>query len=464
MTYSPTATGPGQEGYWGDVYGSSSVENQFPVGSWKSRDGKYSGNLGTSKFYPIINKETGDIAVVKVGDSGNTTIGTISADDGDFKSIEGATSQAENYFFNLPENAAKVTDFALNIAQKEYDALGDAQKSASGNPNNLINPNDNIAGFSINQAGAAGVDESVPAPPSNISGIKSGAYKGKAGDIAPIFFPTGIESNGQDYIEFTSLKYTAKAPSTSGGRVGFSASEQMKSKKPLKRIILPIPGGITDNNSVDWGSGSMTAVDMAKANIALGTFEEGGEGFSKAVEEMGGVVEGNKDDIKKALKDRLAGSITGTGDQLMKRAGQVMNPNMELLFNGPSLRSFGFTFKLSPRTSKEAKDVAKIIRCFKEAMAPKTTGSNLFLKSPNTWRIRYMNQEAREHQYLNRFKECAMMSSSVNYTPDGSYATYEPDANGSGSMVSYQLTLNFQELEPVFDSDYKDLSNDVIGY
>ena len=33
MTYSPTATGPGQEGYWGDVYGSSSVENQFPVGS-----------------------------------------------------------------------------------------------------------------------------------------------------------------------------------------------------------------------------------------------------------------------------------------------------------------------------------------------------------------------------------------------------------------------------------------------
>ena len=59
MTYSPTATGPGQDGYWGDVYGSSSVQNQFPVGSWKSKDGKYTGNLGTSKFYPIVNKETG---------------------------------------------------------------------------------------------------------------------------------------------------------------------------------------------------------------------------------------------------------------------------------------------------------------------------------------------------------------------------------------------------------------------
>ena len=145
MTYSPTATGPGQEGYWGDVYGSSAVEHQFPVGSWTSKNGQYSGNLGTSKFYPIVNKETGDIAVVKVGDGENTTIGTISAEDGDFKSIEGATSQAENYFFNLPENAAKVTDFALNIAQQEYDALGAAAQSGTGNPNRLINPNNNIA-------------------------------------------------------------------------------------------------------------------------------------------------------------------------------------------------------------------------------------------------------------------------------------------------------------------------------
>ena len=35
MTYSPTATGPGQTGYWGDTYGSSAVSNQFIVGRWK---------------------------------------------------------------------------------------------------------------------------------------------------------------------------------------------------------------------------------------------------------------------------------------------------------------------------------------------------------------------------------------------------------------------------------------------
>ena len=118
MTYSPTATGPGQTGYWGDTYGSSAVSNQFIVGRWKSRDRRYTGNLGTAKYYPIVNKQTGDIAIVKVNPLGNdTTVGTIDASDGDFKEIEGATSQAENYYFNLPENAKKVADNALNTAQ-----------------------------------------------------------------------------------------------------------------------------------------------------------------------------------------------------------------------------------------------------------------------------------------------------------------------------------------------------------
>ena len=454
MTYSPTATGPGQDGYWGDVYGSSSVENQFPVGSWKSKDGKYTGNLGTSKFYPIVNKETGDIAVVKVGDGENTTIGTISAEDGDFKSIEGATSQAENYFFNLPENAAKVTDFALNIAQQEYDALGAAAQSGTGNPNGLINPNNNIAGFSVEQAGDAGVDESFPA---DVGTVGDGYTDTKQKDGTVIIFPSGLSGNGQDYIEFASLEYEPKELSTSG-TVGFKSKTQLDQKTIVKRVILPIPGGITDNNAVDWGNKSMTAVDIAKSDIALGALEGGGEGFTKAMEDAAGTIGGNKESIKEALKKQIAGSITGTGSQLLQREGMVMNPNMELLFNGPQLRTFGFTFKLSPRTKDEAKNVKDIIYCFKEAMAPRAVGSNLFLKSPNTWRIKYYNQGGTEHAYLNRFKECAMMSSSVNYTPDGSYTTYS-----DGSMVSYQLTLNFQELEPVFNTDYKEVQG-TVGY
>ena len=40
--------------------------------------------------------------------------------------------------------------------------------------------------------------------------------------------------------------------------------------------------------------------------------------------------------------------------------------------------------------------------------------------------------------------------------PDNSYMTYE-----DSSMVSYSLTLSFQELEPIFNSDYEDLDNNA---
>ena len=454
MTYSPTATGPGQTGYWGDTYGSSAVSNQFIVGRWKSKNRKYTGNLGTAKYYPIVNKQTGDIAIVKVNPLGNdTTVGTISAKDGDFKEIDGTTSQAENYYFNLPENAKKVADNALNTAQNEYNNLNAAQKAATKRPNNLINPNNNIAGFSVNQAGAAGVDESVPAPPSSISGNFTGRGHGGSGGGGVIIFPTGVDTNGQDLIEFASLQYSPKTVSATG-----TTGTSMDNKTVTGRVILPIPGGINDNNSVDWGSANMNAMEMAGAAITLAGIERGGEGFADEVGQTAKDIKANAGQIKEALGKTIAGQVTGTGQQLMQRTtGQVMNPNMELLFNGPSLRSFGFTFKLAPRTSQEANNIVKIIRLFKEKMAPVKSSGNLFLKSPDTWRIKYLNSSGNSHKFLNKFKECAMMSTSVNYTPDGNYATYS-----DGSMVSYSLTLNFQEIEPVFNTDYEKVQG--IGY
>ena len=40
---------------------------------------------------------------------------------------------------------------------------------------------------------------------------------------------------------------------------------------------------------------------------------------------------------------------------------------------------------------------------------------------------------------------CAITQVDVNYTPDGTYATYE-----GGEMVAVGLTLNFQETKLIF--------------
>ena len=96
-----------------------------------------------------------------------------------------------------------------------------------------------------------------------------------------------------------------------------------------------------------------------------------------------------------------------------------------------------------------AENIVKIIRLFKQKMAPVKSDGNLFLKSPDTWRIKYLHSGKNDHKFLNKFKECALNGFGVNYTPSGQYSTYE-----DGVMTSYQVTMGFQELEPVYNDDY----------
>ena len=94
-------------------------------------------------------------------------------------------------------------------------------------------------------------------------------------------------------------------------------------------------------------------------------------------------------------------------------------------------------------------------------MAAIRTKSNLFLKSPHTFRLEYKYRgEGRniEHPYLNKFKECALRGLTVNYTPNGNYSTLN-----DGVMMSYQIGMEFSELEPVFNDDYG-MGYQNIGY
>ena len=117
-----------------------------------------------------------------------------------------------------------------------------------------------------------------------------------------------------------------------------------------------------------------------------------------------------------------------------------------------------FIYKMSPRSSDEAKTVNQILRFFKQGMAAKkllsssgdASGRAYFLGTPNVFRLQYRTDENEAIKGLNRIKTCALTGTSVNYTPEGAFASYE-----KGQPVSVLLSLNFQELEPIYDTDYK---------
>ena len=256
------------------------------------------------------------------------------------------------------------------------------------------------------------------------------------------------------------------------------------SKKPLINngtILLPIPANVQDSNNVEYGSSSLNglaATGVGAAEQIMNTsFREGQDPFlqvQNAVAEAKSKVTGGMGSeaaATNALTKFLAAKAVNifganvTLNQLLARGnGEVMNPNMELLFNGPMLRNFRFNYKFTPRNEKEAQQVKLIIRAFKRNMAPQAQGGSLdsgnwFLKTPNVFSLRYRTGR-KNHPFLHRFKQCFLENCSVNYTGESVHTTYD-----DGTPVSMNLDLTFKEIAPIYDIDYDTRpGSEAVGY
>ena len=262
-------------------------------------------------------------------------------------------------------------------------------------------------------------------------------------------YPDDLADTNQDVIKFQMLRYKPKKFNTKSFGLQDPNRESVTEDQIIGNVILPIVGGIRDTNTVQFGSENMDPVKAELALLSYSTTAQGGEGLTGGVSNLIKKITGNAEDVKGAIAAGFAGAASGTGAQLLTRAtGAILNPNTELLFKGPGLRQFNFTFKLSARSEPESQQIIQIIRFFKQGMSPIRTPSNLFLKTPHVFQIQYLH-EGKKHPYLNKFKQSALQSFSVDYTPEGNYATFS-----DGKMVSYTITMQFQELDPVFNDDY----------
>ena len=227
-------------------------------------------------------------------------------------------------------------------------------------------------------------------------------------------------------------------------------------KEIIGSVTLPIPNGVSDQNAVNFGAGTLNPAQKELSNIAFKTILEGvSEGGKQARKAFDKAVK-NKN-IQRAVAGYISGTAVGIdpNEILSRLDGTIFNNNLALLFKGPTLRPFTFQFTLSPRDRGEAVQVQKIIRAFKQSSATQKTTGDIFLAAPNTYGLQFFKGPT-PHSFLPQFKECALLNVGVNYMPDNSYMTYE-----DSSMVSYSLTLSFQELEPIFNSDFEDLDNNT---
>jgi hypothetical protein len=260
-----------------------------------------------------------------------------------------------------------------------------------------------------------------------------------------------------DVIKFTAIQY--------GGRgfakdlIGFSETRNLG--KSLGVATLGIQPSITDNNTVNWSGLEMNLLETTFSEAGLSFMEKGAEGFKSSIDKAINSLN-MEEGAKQALLTLIAQEGASTKGLLSRLTGAISNPNLELLFQGPQLRTFNFNFSFSPRRDAESVMVKRIINFFKRNMSVQRSKTNLFLKAPNVFNIEYLYVDKKvrgEHQGLNKIKTCALLNCSVDYTPTGSYMTFnDPETQ---SMVSYNISLTFQELEPVYEDEYE---GHPIGY
>jgi len=308
----------------------------------------------------------------------------------------------------------------------------------------------------------------------------------------PLRYPKRALDDDTDYLRIDCYQYSSTKSQSQGGSLtrtnqafgdyGKLTTGQYtdKVKKLLDSIILPIPSNIQDGNSVSYADSSLDGLTAGVYDAVRGGFTnpEQNRTFSQIQSSLSNVLSGTagvliSPDAKRIFLNSIAAQAANipfggnlTVSQILAReTGEILNPNMELLFNGVTLRSFKFSFKMTPRDGTEAKEIRKIIKKLKFYMVPgfgnedTSTGSvgnrtgSTFLKSPGVFQLSYRNG-LDIHPFLNRFKLCFLTDMSVNYTGEGTYATY-----GDGSPVSYIMDLSFKELEPIYRGDYTDIES-----
>ena len=344
-------------------------------------------------------------------------------------------------------------------------------------------------------------------------------YKHRAGRGSEIMaYPLDIDLN-QDHFKITRYKYIrpdinqSKPQRQESVADGFGtkpinvAGDSVIGSKLGGSIILPMPKA-TDVNGVEWGGSDLTATGL----FALGAAQKADESIlaglmggtlgavgQEALREAGvtfgtGTATGISGEQLKAQRDAkknlgrgdaTTGNAVGVGQAITAQAissaaslfgadidvdvflartgGRVLNPNAEMLFQGPVIRDFSFEFTMVARSEREGKEIRKIIRFLKTGMAPKFQNT-AFLANPDVFTLEYKNGPGKNDRLktVNLFNPggLALTTLKTDYAPSGYWSAYR-----DSQPVALKLSLSFTELRPIYEGDQEDNSPaDSVGY
>ena len=287
---------------------------------------------------------------------------------------------------------------------------------------------------------------------------------------ASLRFPLDKVETADDYMMFSVYKYSPpfrKAKclgDTSGNNYGGIFSEYDITglgagefdSGSYKKMVLYMPEDIAQDATRSWTEADFGPLQLAGLRAAGTVIGQDGDFWTKVKTAADDAMDPqNLDALIRGAAAKAGETITGVNQNRITGGliGQVLNPNLEVMFDRVGLRTFNFRWMLVPRNERESRIIKEMIWQFKKASAPALAQAGWFTTVPHVFRIQYKTG-SQANPWLNKIKACALTSIQVNHTASGSWSTLE-----DGAPTATALQLQFKELKAIMSEDYGDLFN-----
>ena len=267
-------------------------------------------------------------------------------------------------------------------------------------------------------------------------------------------YPAELNTTDVDYVIFTPHEYVANSQGGNGPATGAPVVLYMPTSTPAL------------SNDNEFGSvrfdGALGSTIRNLSTTAARTVDALGGGGANVEEQIkkatAGVGEGLSNVPKAASQlgvQAIAEMSNADANQLMALTnGTIYNPNIELLYKGPKVRGFNFSYTFVPKSASEAATVNKIIKHFKIHHSPEEKGA--MFKVPDVFSVVYMHKGG-INPNMNQFKRAALTTITVQANPGlPMHMSFE-----NGMPIVTQINMSFTEVDVITRQDHQNSYSNI---
>jgi hypothetical protein len=262
-------------------------------------------------------------------------------------------------------------------------------------------------------------------------------------------YPADGFSGDADYVTFSHTEYKGRSPGGGGGYITLYMPESLPQVSNPNSWSVFSPGtGLIGKAKLDAFGGlanGATDIDLTKPMSE----DQKTNAIDKMKGYFGGLGASGQGLLKEgALKGVAHAMGMNNPNQAMSvTQGAIFNPNIELAYDGPRHRGFGFSFNFIPKSAADSAAINQIIKEFKTWSAPEAISGGMY-KIPHVWNISYTGKAA---GYMNKFMPAACVS--VDVMDNAGIAYYA--SHTDGAPVQTTLSLQFMEVDVITRKEAK---------